>query len=149
MIIIFSDGEDHDQKAISAAEKAYGNGIVVYTIGAGTEEGDFIPVKRPTGAIDFKRDQDGQLIKTRFNEELLVNIANAGGGKYYPIIAGDEIIEDLRMELEKLDKREIEQRSFTDFASYFQYFLFFAIIFLLIEFIITERKQNIKLQNGL
>lgn len=147
MIIIISDGEDHDENAVKNADDALEQGIIVYTIGVGTEEGDFIPVNRPNGAVDFKRDENGQLIKSQFNESLLNNIANSGGGKYYSIFGSDLIIDDLKLELQKLDKREIEQKSFTDYASYFQYFLFFAIIFLFIEFILSERKK-INNQNG-
>ncbi len=139
-IIIISDGEDHDAKAIAQAEESYNQGIVTYTIGIGTEEGDFIPYKAPNGANDFKRDANGKLIKSQFNEQLLSDVANGGGGKYYPIFADDQIIDDLTLELEKLDKREIEQKSFTDYASYFQYFLFFGILLLIIEFILYEYK---------
>lgn len=143
-IIIISDGEDHDENALTKAKEAYDQGIVTYTIGVGTEEGDFIPYVNASGAADFKRDQAGKLVKSQFNETLLSNVANAGGGKYYPIFAGDQIIEDLKIELEKLDKREIEQKSFTDYASYFQYFLFFGILLLIIEFLLSETKRRSK-----
>ena len=139
-VIIISDGEDHDEKAIAKATEAFGSGVVIYTVGVGTAEGDYIPYVGLNGVNDFKRDQAGKLIKSQFNEDLLSEIANKGGGKYYPIFAGDKIIEDLKIELEKLDKREIEQKSFTDYASYFQYFLFFAVLFLAIEFIFSETK---------
>lgn len=139
-IIIISDGEDHDEKAISQAEEAYDNGIVIYSVGIGTEEGDFIPYKTANGSNDFKRDESGKLVKSQFNPELLQNVANEGGGRYYPILANQQIIDDLKLELEKLDRREIEQKSFTDYASYFQYFLFFAIALLIIEFLLSERK---------
>ena len=143
-IIIISDGEDHDENAITQANEAYDQGIVCYTIGIGTEEGDFIPFTNPAGAKDFKRDQSGKLVKSQFNGELLTKIANSGGGKYYPILAGEQIIEDLRLELAKLDKREIEQKSFTDYASYYQYFLFIGILLILFEFILGETKRKSK-----
>ncbi len=142
MMIIISDGEDHDENALAKAEDVYDEGVVVYTIGVGTPEGDFIPYTNANGASDFKRDDSGKLIKSQFNEELLVNVADEGGGKYYPLLAGQQIIDDLEIELEKLDKREIEQKSFTDYASYFQYFLFAAIILLIIEFLLPERKTK-------
>lgn len=140
-MIIISDGEDHDELAISKAGEAYDEGIVIYTIGVGTEEGDFIPYTNVNGSNDFKRDEAGKLVKSQFNPALLQNIANEGGGKYYPILADQQIIDDLELELEKLDRREIEQKSFTDYASYFQYFLFIAIVLLLIEFLLSERKR--------
>lgn len=141
-IIIVSDGEDHDAGAIAQAKAAYDQGVVIYTIGIGTAEGDFIPYITPNGVADFKRDKSGKLIKSQFNEELLTDIANNAGGRYYPIFAGDQITEDLKLELEKLDKREIEQKSFTDYASYFQYFLIFAILFLIIELMLSERRKT-------
>ncbi|GLR17030.1 VWA domain-containing protein [Portibacter lacus] len=141
-IIIISDGEDHDEQALSEVKEAYDQGIVTYTIGVGTEEGDYIPYTTPNGVNDFKRDEAGKLVKSQFNPDLLKNVANEGGGKYYPILANQQIIDDLKIELEKLDKREIEQKSFTDFASYFQYFIFFAIALLFIEFILSEKRKK-------
>jgi len=140
MMVIISDGEDHDEKALSTAADIFDDGVVIYTIGVGTAEGDFIPFTNSNGVNDFKRDDSGKLVKSQFNEELLVNVADEGGGKYYPLLAGQQIMEDLEMELEKLDRREIEQKSFTDFASYFQYFLFAAIALLFVEFFLSERK---------
>lgn len=148
IILIISDGEDHDDEATKMVEEAYDQGIVTYTIGVGTEEGDFIPYTKTNGAQDFKRDAQGQLVKSRFNGDLLTNLADKGGGKFYPIIAGNQIISDLKLELEKLDKREIEQKSFTDYASYYQYFLFLAIILLFIEFILSERKRKTNLDHA-
>ncbi len=148
IILIISDGEDHDDQAVKVVGEAYDQGIVTYTIGVGTEEGDFIPYTLPNGAQDFKRDAQGQLVKSRFNGDLLTNLADKGGGKFYPIIAGNQIINDLKLELEKLDKREIEQKSFTDYASYYQYFLFLAIILLFIEFILSERKRKTNLNDA-
>ncbi len=142
MVIIISDGEDHDEQAINRAAEVYDEGIVVYSIGIGTEEGDFIPYTTANGVNDFKRDDNGKLVKSQFNGALLTNVANKGGGKYYPILAGQEIIDDLKVELEKLDKREIEQKSFTDYASYFQYFLFAAMLLLFIEFLLSEKKTK-------
>ncbi len=139
-IIIISDGENHEENAIAKAKEAFDQGIVIYAIGIGTEEGDFIPYTTPNGVEDYKRDENGKLIKSQFNQALLNDIANSGGGKYYSILAGDQIIDDLNLELEKLDKREIEQKSFTDYNSYFQYFLFVAFLLLILEFLLSERK---------
>ena len=141
-LIIISDGENHDEDAITAAKTVYEQGIVTYTIGVGTAEGDFIPYVNERGAEDFKRDAGGNLIKSQFNENLLTDIANSGGGKYYPIFAENQIIEDLKIELDKLDKREIEQNSFSNYSSYYQYFLFFAVLILILELLLSERKRN-------
>ena len=145
-MIIFSDGEDHDGDAINRVKEAHKNGLVVFTIGVGTTKGAFIPYKNSYGVEQYMKDKNGNYIKSILNEELLNELADMGGGKYYSILDENEIIDNIAAQLEKIEKREIEQRSFKHYDSFFQYFLFFAIISLILTFIISNSKLKM---NGL
>lgn len=141
-VIVISDGENHDQEAIDAAASAKEAGTFVFTIGVGTEKGELIPVKTSAGT-SYKVDKSGQFVKSKLNIQLMQDIANAGGGEAYLLNQGKELIKDIKTQLEKLEKQEVEQRSFSEFESYFQYFLFLGILFLVIEFLIGPGKYRV------
>jgi len=140
-MIIISDGENHDLEAIESARNAKENGTFIYTIGVGTESGDVVPIMN-RGRKEYKVDKSGVPVKSRLNINLMQDIANAGDGETYLLNEGDELIKDIKSELQKLEKKEVEQRSFSDFESYFQYFLFFGILFLVIEFLLGNRRKK-------
>ncbi|GAB4488096.1 MAG: VWA domain-containing protein [Saprospiraceae bacterium] len=137
-IILITDGEDHDEGAVDKAEQAFDDGIVTYTVGAGTLGGGPIPI----GGSQYKRDDDGEIVRTKLNENLLRQIAQAGGGQAFNISQGDAAITALRREVDNLQKRELEVRSFAEFESWYQWFLLPALLLLLIEFFISFRKKN-------
>lgn len=138
-LVIISDGENHESEAVEAAEKALEKGIYTYTLGIGSEEGAHIPVRK-NGQQYLKTDNTGQAVKTALNKENLINIAEAGGGRFFPVNANANVLDQLNNEIDKLEKREIEQKSFTDYNSYFQYFLFISVLLLCIELLISNLK---------
>lgn len=141
-MIILTDGEDHDDEAIAAASEALANGMIIYTIGIGTSEGAFIPF-RTSGGEQYKRDENGQPVRSVLNQNLIQDIATTGGGKSYLIGEGMSLITDVKNEIERLEKQEVEQRAFTDYSSYFQYLIAAAIVLLIIQFIIpTTLTEN-------
>lgn len=134
-IVVITDGENHEDDAVSEAAKAVEKGIRVYTVGLGDPNGVPLPV-RP-GSSSTRRDRDGQVVVSKLNEKLLVEVAMAGNGAY---IAGDRI-NSLIDELEQVQKTELKSRVFAEFAERFQYFAGFALFFLVIEFFIRSRKH--------
>ncbi len=140
-IIIITDGEDHEGDAIVAAESAIEKGIRIYTIGMGLADGAPIPIyDRYGNQKGFKKDLKNNTVITRLNEDMLKQIAVAGGGEYVRANnsqAGLNLIFD---EINKLEKTEFESRVFSDYEDRFQYLLAFAIALLLIEFFILERR---------
>lgn len=140
-LILISDGEAHDEYAADEAAAALDEGLTIYTVGVGQEEGSFIPVILG-GRQDYLRDASGEPVRTRLEAESLQAIADAGGGQYYPLTNNtDAIINSLRTQLDALEKREFELRSFTDFASYFQYFIGMALFFVILEYSLSYRKK--------
>lgn len=139
-MIIISDGEDHDGDAISRSKSAHENGLILFTLGVGTPQGDFIPFKNRFGVEQYKKDENGKYIKSIVNTKLLNDIAENGGGQYYSILEGDNVLDSITEQLDRIEKREIEQRSFTSYESYYQYFLGIAILLFILQFFIKEIK---------
>lgn len=136
-IVVITDGENHEDDAVGEATAAAESGIRVYTVGLGDPNG--VPIPMSPGSSSTRRDRDGQVVVSKLNDKLLKEIATAGNGAY---IAGDRI-NSLVDELEKLEKRDINTRVFSDFAERFQYFAGFALLFLFLEFMIRSRKNPI------
>ncbi len=70
MLVLFTDGEDHDSGALEAAEKAAKDGLRIFTIGIGTEEGELVRIKDAQGGSDYVRDEQGNVVKSHLNERL-------------------------------------------------------------------------------
>lgn len=142
-IIIITDGEDHEGDAIEAAKAAAGKGIRIYTVGMGLPEGGPIPVYDKRGNQQgFKKNKNKEIVITKLNENMLKQIASAGNGEYVRANntqAGLEIIFD---EINQLEKTEFESRVFSDYEDRFQYLIALALVLLLIEFFILERRSR-------
>ena len=147
-LIIISDGENHDQEAIEAAREAYNSGTYIYTLGIGTEDGAMVPYTEK-GRKQYKKDKSGNAVKSSLNVKLLQDVAQEGGGEFYMIDQTLSALKKLEAEIDKIEKKEVEQRSFTDYNSYFQYFLFFAILLYVIEFLISNKVNKTDTYNRL
>jgi Ca-activated chloride channel family protein len=141
-LIIISDGENHDTEAIERAQEAHENGLLIFTVGVGTAEGAYIPTL-VNGRYDFKRDNTGNPVRSKMNEEMMRELAQIGSGSYFNLADDSEaVIAALRQSIDKVEKREFEQRIFNEYESYFQWFIGLALLFLIIEFIISYRKNK-------
>ncbi len=138
-LIIITDGENHDGEALEQAAAARDDGFFLFTVGVGTAEGSYIPVSI-RGREDVKRDQTGQPVRSQLNEEMLEELARKGEGAYFHIANGEAVAQSLKDRIEQMEKRELEVRSFTEYNSYFQYFLGAGLLLILIEFLISYRR---------
>ncbi len=138
-LIIFSDGEDHDGNAVNKAKSAVAEGFTLMTVGVGTENGAFIPQKNEYGEEVFKKDYEGNLIKSKVNNKLLKDLADAGNGEFYSI-SDNDIVDKIAKKIESLEKKESINRSFTDYNSQYEYPLVIAILLLLIYIFFPEIK---------
>ncbi|MFK7806801.1 MAG: VWA domain-containing protein [Saprospiraceae bacterium] len=142
-LVIITDGENHDQQALERMQEANSNGLLAFTVGVGTAEGAQIPVSIGAGRMDWKRDETGNPVVTKINEDMLRQLAQAGSGSYFNLLQGEEVLADLREKLEKVEKRELEQRSFSEYESYFAYFIAFAFLLILMEFLLSYQKSKL------
>lgn len=145
-IIIITDGENHEDDAIKAAQLAQEKGIVVYTIGMGSRKGAPIPVG---GGNNFRKDREGNVVITKLDEKMLQEIAIAGGGKSIRANNTKVGLNELMKDINKMEKSEIEAKVYSEYDDQFQWLAWIALLLLIIEIFILERRnrflKNIKL----
>ncbi len=141
-LIVVTDGENHEDDAISAAETAFEKGIKVFTIGMGTPNGAPIPTFRRGKKTGFRQDQSGNTIVSSLNEEMLAEIANAGGGISVRATNADAGFGIILDELSGLEKTEYESQIYTDYEDRFQFFIGAAFLLFLLALIIPEQKSK-------
>ena len=140
VIILISDGENHEDDAVAAAKEAFQAGIRIYTVGVGSAAGQPIPVDG-----ELLRDKDGNIVVSHLDEKTLRQVAEAGGGAY--IQAGNEefglnpIINDIRA----MEGELFSSVVFEEYDEQYMYFFAIALILLVIEMLVGERKNTRKL----
>ena len=144
-IIIITDGENHDEKAIESAKKSNELGIIIHTLGMGLSKGGPIPIYNNYGTQNgFRKDREGNTIVSKLNENLLIQIANAGQGKYIRANNSKAGLSTLFTEINKMEKKEIGTMIFTEYKDRFQLFLIIALVLLIFDLFLLERKNNWK-----
>ena len=139
IVILISDGEELEDSAVKAAEKAAKSGTIIYTLGVGGAKGEYIPVRDATGAVSLLRDESGQLVQSRLNEEILTKIAKAAGGFYAPLTANgmDAIYND---GLKKIPSEELSSKMKQSAIERFQIPLGIAVLLLAVSSLVGTRK---------
>ena len=138
VLILISDGENHEDDALVAAEAAAGQDIKIYTIGIGTPEG--API-RIGGA--FLNDSDGNMVVSKLDEAMLEQIALTTGGAYIRATNRSIGLEEIIARINEVEKKNLTSTIFDDFSEQYQYLIGAALILLLLEFLMIERKNRI------
>jgi len=144
VLVIITDGEDHEGTPLELAEEAQKQGIKIFTVGIGTKEGELIPVTDASGSRIFLKDRNGNVVKTRLDEETLREIALKTGGSYVKATAAEfglELIYDEK--LSKMEQREIENKMVKKYEERFQIPLMFALFIMGVELFIRERREEV------
>ena len=141
-LVLFTDGEDNDEGALAAAENAAKEGMKIFTIGIGSAEGTLITIADANGGSDYVRDEKGQVVKSHLNEKLLQDIAAATGGFYLPLRGADTINTLYERGLAPLPKSEGKEKLVRHYHEQFQWPLTAAMLLLLAEFFLPERKRS-------
>jgi Ca-activated chloride channel family protein len=140
VVVLITDGEDHDAKAVDAAKKAIANGVAIFTVGVGSTNGS--PILEP-GTNEYKRDANGQTVISKLNTELLQNIATAAHGSYYPLKEVGYTSNALFTDINKLEKKPISQAGGrVAYQSFYIWFLALAILLLVLEIFISEKGKQ-------
>ena len=142
LLIMISDGEDHNEGAEEAAEEANKLGVKIITIGVGTEKGGTIPLKRNGIIESFKKDNNNEVVITKLNRASLEAIAKATKGGYVNGNNTKEVLDYIKNALNNIQKTEFEATEMADFQSQFQWFLGFAFLFLFLDVFLLERKTS-------
>ena len=142
LLIIISDGEDHEEQASEAAAEAKNQDIKIITIGVGTDKGGTIPLK-VNGIIEgYKRDKNNQIVTTKLNPETLTEIAKATGGVYVNGKNTNDVLDFVKNALDNIEKTEFESTQFSDYESQFQWFLAFGLLLLIIDIFLLDIKTK-------
>lgn len=139
VIILFTDGEDHDDNAVEAAKQAKEQGIEIVVVGIGKPEGSPIPIPGTNG---FRKDRAGNVVVSRLNEEMCQSIAKAGGGIYVRCDNTNTAKRVIENRLDELSKTELESKVYTDYNEQYQTFVAIALLLLVVEFFIFNRKNK-------
>lgn len=142
VIIVITDGENHEDNPEESAKNANEKGILVYTLGMGSPEGAPIP-EDASGSQNFLKDNIGTVVISKLDELTLQKTAIAGGGEYISANMTQEGLDRLFSKIDKLNKKEYESRMFSEYDDQFQYLFGFALFLLLIEFVLVEKKSKI------
>jgi Ca-activated chloride channel family protein len=143
ILVLMTDGEDQDSGAVEAAKKAAQAGLRIYTIGIGTTDGELLHIKDAQGNTDYVRDEQGNVVKSHLNEDLLREIAGATEGGFYLPLRGAKTMDSLYEEgLAKLPKSEHQQKLVKQFEERYHWPLACAIVLLIIEMLVPERKRG-------
>ncbi len=139
LIILITDGENHEDDALAAAKAAKEKGIQVLVVGIGKPEGSPIPIP---GTNNFRKDRQGNVVVSKLNEEMCKEIASAGGGIYVRCDNTNTAMRAIEKEVEKLATAEIETKVFTDYNEQYQSFVLLALLLLMVDYFIFTRKNK-------
>jgi Ca-activated chloride channel family protein len=142
VMFIISDGEDHGGNIEDMARQAAEAGIRIYTIGVGTTKGGPIPIKRNGVIQNYKKDNQGETVITKLDPSILQEIAEEANGEYIDGSVTAEVTEKVQEELLTIEKTEFEAKQFADYKSQFQWFVGLAILLLLLDVFMLERKTG-------
>jgi len=141
VLLLVTDGEDHEGKAIEISRKAAETGMAIYTIGVGSKTGSLIPVSKKN-TQDYKRDKSGKLITTMLNESILKDIADAGRGHYFRFSNNSDTADDIAYAIDHMEKRTVSSHEFSEYEDRYQVPAFLSFIFIFTGLIFPTRQKN-------
>ena len=145
-IIVITDGENHEGGAVEAAKEAASKGMKVFVLGIGSPDGSPIPLE---GSNDYRKDNQGNVIVTRLNEQMCREVAQAGNGVYIRVDNSSSAQSLLQKEIDKLTKSDLESTVYSNYNEQFPALAWIIIVLLIIEVVVLDKKnplfKNIKL----
>lgn len=149
VILVASDGEDHEQGALDIAAKLTEKGVRIFSLAYGTEKGGTIPERDSLGFLrGYKKDRSGKEIVTAVKGSALQALAQAGKGSFYHATFGGSHIDSIVADIDRLEKAEFDSEFVTQYDEKFQLFLFLAFIVGCLELLLGERKSASRLWKG-
>ncbi len=143
VLILITDGEDHEGNPVKIAKEAAKEGIIIYTIGIGSPQGVPIPVYDRNGnEVGFMKDRNGNVVTTKLDMATLQKIAFVTNGKYYMATSGQSELEKIYDEINKMEKKELSARRFSQYEDRYQIFALIGLLFLLSEFFLPVRTRK-------
>jgi len=149
VILVASDGEDHEAGAIKVAQKLLDQGIRIFTYAFGTEKGGAIPIVDRFGRKrGFKRDKNNEIILSKTKGKFLQQLAKVGRGSFYHARLGGPTASLIYEDISKLEQAEFDAFYSTNYDEKYQIFLFFGLLLGLVDLFLGERKKVGKFWKG-
>ena len=141
VMVLVTDGEDHEGEAIELASTALNNGIITHAVGVGTVKGSLIPINDGS-SNNYKRNKNGTLITSKLNENTLIELASAGGGIYSRFNNRDSKYKEIMSAIDNMEKRSIETHIYSEYEDRYQFFATISFLFLTAGLIMPTRKKR-------
>ena len=142
VLILISDGEDHDDIPDSIIKLISENNINLITIGIGQEAGTTIPIKIDGTVDSYKKDIKGDVVITKRNSDFLLKIASSSKGEYIDGNSTEDALELVKTKLDKIDKSEFESSEFVEYKQQFQIFILLSLLFIISDIFIFQTKTK-------
>ena len=144
VLLLVSDGEDHEGEMIDLSEKASKNGFIINTVGVGSNLGSLIPIKnKKDQSITFKRDKNGRLVTSTLNTQNLKDIAYAGNGDFFWFDNNRDTFEDILLKINNMEKKTISTHEYSEYENRYQLFALVSLLLLMIGLFIPTRLKII------
>ena len=140
VLCVISDGEDHEIQNNNLSDIAKEAGITIISIGVGSPNGAPIPIKENDIVKSYKKDDQGEVVITKLNENILKDMATQTGGIYFKGDNTNSVVSSIVEELKEMDKQEFESKQFVSFKDQFQWFLFVGLFLIILDVVVFERK---------
>ncbi|MAS31189.1 MAG: BatB protein [Flavobacteriaceae bacterium] len=140
VLCVISDGEDHENQNNNLSDIAKESGITIISIGVGSTNGAPIPIKENNIVKSYKKDEKGEVVITKLNENMLNDMATQTGGIYFKGDNTSLVVNSIVDELKEMDKQEFESKQFVSFKDQFQWFLFVGLFLIILDVLVFERK---------
>lgn len=137
VMVLVSDGEDHDDHAVQLAEKSASLGLMINTVGVGSKNGSLIPIKnKKNNEIEYKRDRKGKLITSILNDKILQDVAIAGNGNYFLFANSADSYLDIIESIQNMEKKTISTHEFSEYEDRYQPVALLSLALFVMGFII-------------
>lgn len=141
-MILMTDGENHEDDAVAAANAARDKGVIINVVGVGSEQGSAIPLYVDGKQSGFHTDSAGHPVVSKLDENMCKELAAAGDGVYVRSSNANSGLNIVMNQVGKMQKKLYDSKTFKDFEDRFQFFLAFAVLMLMIEFFVSGRKNQ-------
>ena len=141
VLILITDGEDHEGEAISLAKQASKRGMIIHTIGVGTIAGSLIPNINNSGITEYKKDNSGKLVTSQLNEKILEEIAEAGEGVFIRFNNKPANYKNILNQIDSMEKRTVKSHVYSEFEEQYQKFGILSLCLMIVSMMISTRKN--------
>ncbi|MEE2876417.1 MAG: VWA domain-containing protein [Candidatus Neomarinimicrobiota bacterium] len=148
-LIVISDGEDHEGEAVESAKRLAEAGVVVHSVGVGTNAGALIPIYDAQGRrTDYKKDRGGKLVTSTLNDAMLREVASTGRGVSVRFDGRSGSMDDVLSVIETMEKRTLKTHEYSQFEDRYGLFLACAFFFFVVDFLTPTRKKTTEVWKG-